>query len=150
MEEVPLRFPHIGEQIFEILDNKTLANCKKVCRYWNTFIEDQKFHWIRIIEEHDEKSLSVIIGSKLNISKKRKLFRKIRMKDIRKFAKKLILEEKSTRNSSLHIAAKTGEFAIFDIMLKVQRFGNPKNWMGETPLHLASQNGHLEIGKSKI
>ena len=52
MEDVLLRFPQIGEEIFDSLDEESLENCKKVCRIWKNFIEDpnQKFKWIQAIK----------------------------------------------------------------------------------------------------
>ena len=49
MKNLLLRFPHLGQQIFQILDNPDLNKCLKVSRYCKTFIEDQKFFWIRKI-----------------------------------------------------------------------------------------------------
>ena len=49
MEEILRRFQHIGKQIFKELDNKSLAKCRKADRSWRTFIDDQKFSWIRKI-----------------------------------------------------------------------------------------------------
>ena len=49
MEEVLLRFSHLGENIFDLLDNKSLFKCRKICRTWSSFIADQKFPWIRVI-----------------------------------------------------------------------------------------------------
>ena len=55
MEEVLLRFEHLGEDIFDSLDNKSLTTCKKVSKMWNNFINDQKYFWIRFIMNNDEK-----------------------------------------------------------------------------------------------
>ena len=49
MEEVILRFPHLGEQIFESLSNEDLIKCKEVGRSWLRFIEQRNYPWIRII-----------------------------------------------------------------------------------------------------
>ena len=56
MEEALLRFPHIGEKIFESLDEKSLENCRKVCKPWKNFIEDpnQKFKLIEIIKKYED------------------------------------------------------------------------------------------------
>ena len=56
MEEVLLRFVRLGEDIFDSLDNKNLVKCRKITRTWNSFIEDQKFAWVRIIEKCDRKT----------------------------------------------------------------------------------------------
>ena len=34
MEEVFLRFPHIGIQFFEKLGDSNLAKCREVCKWW--------------------------------------------------------------------------------------------------------------------
>ena len=54
MEEVFLRFPHLKEDIFNALDNKTFANCKKVSNVWYNNLDDQKFvkeRGVRVIKE---------------------------------------------------------------------------------------------------
>ena len=43
MEEVFLRFPHLTEDIFNALDDKTFANCKEVSIVWYNNLDDQKF-----------------------------------------------------------------------------------------------------------
>ena len=44
MEEVFLRFPHLSEDIFNALDNKTFATCKEVSKVWYNYLDDdQKF-----------------------------------------------------------------------------------------------------------
>ena len=42
MDEVILRFPHLGVQIFQELDVGSLLNCKQVGRSWENFIETEK------------------------------------------------------------------------------------------------------------
>ena len=49
MEEVFLRFPHVGEQIFEQMDNKDLKKCTEAGKHLNDFISGQKIPWIRMI-----------------------------------------------------------------------------------------------------
>ena len=44
-----MRFHLIGTQIFEMLDNGSLAKCRIVDRSWNTFVNDLKSAWIRKI-----------------------------------------------------------------------------------------------------
>ena len=38
MDEVLLRFPHLGEQIFQSLDFENLSNCTRVSKCWDNFI----------------------------------------------------------------------------------------------------------------
>ena len=42
MDEVILRFPHLGVQIFQELDVGSLLNCKQIGRSWENFIETEK------------------------------------------------------------------------------------------------------------
>ena len=49
MENVLLRFPHLGEAIFQKVDNKSLATCQIVSTSWYRFIQYQKQpKWIRV------------------------------------------------------------------------------------------------------
>jgi hypothetical protein len=52
MDNALLRFPHLGESIFEELDNESLAKSREVCDFWKIFIDDQKLPWIRMIKRH--------------------------------------------------------------------------------------------------
>jgi hypothetical protein len=51
MEESFFRFPHIGEQILEQLDSKTLTKCREVNNLWREYIDNQKLPWTRMIKE---------------------------------------------------------------------------------------------------
>ena len=51
MEDIFLKFPHIGEQILEQIDNKSLTECREVNNLWMEYIDNQKLPWIRIIKE---------------------------------------------------------------------------------------------------
>ena len=42
MEEVFLRFPHIGIQFFEKLDDSNLAKCREVSKSWKNFIDSEE------------------------------------------------------------------------------------------------------------
>ena len=41
-EEAFVRFPHIAEQIFEILDVQSLSKCQEVSQHWQSFIFETK------------------------------------------------------------------------------------------------------------
>ena len=55
MEEVTLRFSHLGEKIFVQLDNLSLARCREVSKIWKTFLDQQKFLYIRSIQSRIKK-----------------------------------------------------------------------------------------------
>ena len=50
MEEAFLRFPHLSETIFDLLDNKSLAASKEVSKSWYFYLDSQKFLQTRIIK----------------------------------------------------------------------------------------------------
>ena len=52
MEEILLRFPHIGERTFKRLSNKSLAKCKTINKTWYNFITNEMFYKLR---DHFEK-----------------------------------------------------------------------------------------------
>ena len=52
IEEIFWRFPHIGTQILENLDNPSLANCQEISTWWKKFVESDKTFWIQQIQEH--------------------------------------------------------------------------------------------------
>ena len=50
MEEVLSRFGHLGQNVFEKLDDLTLLKCKEVTRTWKTFIDVEKIAVLRVVE----------------------------------------------------------------------------------------------------
>ena len=50
MEQAFFRFPHLSENIFDSLDNKSLADCKEVSESWYFYLDAQKFLQPRIIK----------------------------------------------------------------------------------------------------
>ena len=123
MEEILLRFLHLGDSIFESLDNKSLVNCKKVSRLWNNFNKDKE--WIRILIKHDEKNYNNYTHP---TSKSMELYSKLPIKDVKKIVTRLSLS--GCGNTSLHIASEKGDIKIFNIILETQEFKNPKNYAG--------------------
>ena len=57
MEEIILRFPHIGERTFKKLSNKNLAKCKNVSRTLYHFITNEKFYKLRVHYENLQKEV---------------------------------------------------------------------------------------------
>ena len=46
-----LRFPHLGQSIFEMLDDENLVKCKEVSKSWSFFMDGERFFWKRIIKK---------------------------------------------------------------------------------------------------
>ena len=52
IEEVFWRFPMLGRQIFDQLNNKSLSKCPSVSKWWAKFIDNEKAILIRKIQEY--------------------------------------------------------------------------------------------------
>ena len=60
IEETFWRFPHIGEQIFEELDNATLSKCLEINKWWQKFIIERKICQINQLENHTYIKTSIL------------------------------------------------------------------------------------------
>jgi hypothetical protein len=141
MEEVLLRFSHLGEGIFDLLDEKTLQKCRKVGRTWKCFIEDpnQKLLWIQIIKKHEK----TIEDYRRNYNLKRFIsspqkWSKLRIQNLREFAKKL---EKDLVNGEEMECAFLKKYAELGIKL------NGKAANSAAALHCACFNGNTKIAQ---
>ena len=52
MEEALIRFPHIGDQILQQLNNEDYTNCRGISETFKSFIDNQKLLHVRIIEKY--------------------------------------------------------------------------------------------------
>ena len=60
MEEVLIRFPHLGDNIFQNLESKSLIKCKEVKRTWKNFIKVDKCSYFRVIQWYTNCSESLM------------------------------------------------------------------------------------------
>ena len=147
MENVLLRFPHLGEAIFQKVDNKSLASCQIVSASWYRFIQYQKRpKWIRIKHrlvknlETLSKEFNIVQkydGSAIEGSFVRMIFSVLRNKRMHQ-----------TGYSLFHLAALNGYFGICELIIQKMHKNedkNPSHEWGDTPLHFAAQFGHLEV-----
>ena len=149
MNEILRRFQHIGEQIFEELDNESFAKCRKADRSWKTFIDSQKFLWIRIIRfcslDSIEPLKKILKQTKLNVVKE--LAEEALGLCFSKFDDNKEFELRRRKAGHiLYFAARIG-YEDFFKEENISKFNekNPENLFGHTPLHFAAQNGHLSI-----
>ena len=165
MEEIILRFPHLNERIFNLLDNNSLEKSRKSDRYWNVYIAKQKFYIIRIIKRTVE--LFQDLGPEWNKVLVKSMTKTIT--DLQKAVQLFYEEHKAvciTRNISeysresnctiycslkypnkitpLHIAAYSGDLDLLKTILQRYQEYQKDEW-GCTPLHFASHKGHLEM-----
>ena len=106
MEELLLRFPHIGIKVLEELDNKNVTLCRTVTTSWKSFIDGKKVFWIRKLQRY------------ISISKE----------DIKDLLK---LEIGNIRNPDLmtvlHEASVKGDSSVFHCLLPIIIDKNPKD-----------------------
>ena len=147
MEEVLLRFGHVGDQIFEELESQTLTKCRFVGKPWKLFLDQGKVQAFRIIKTYT------------NINEKyiRKGIKKINVETAKDLATTVrdIYQDFPWRGGNvnpslygdtpLHIAASCGHFKICQLIIDNLHDKNPKNNSKITPLHYAAKNGHMEI-----
>ena len=75
IDEVFLRFGHIGDQIFEELNSQTLSKCQLVGRSWNIFLDQGKVKPCRIIQTYTniDKNYLRNFKKKINVEKAKDL-----------------------------------------------------------------------------
>ena len=69
MDEVLIRFPVIGQKIFKGLDNKNLAKCRNVSKFWQHFLDNDSLLWKRRIEKYAQNQVKFNENWKLVTSK---------------------------------------------------------------------------------
>ena len=156
MEEVFVRFPHLGEKILLSLDSTSLIKCKKVARHWKKFMEVEKSK-IRLIKRYTNCSVELLKnvlkksgGAILMVSVLREIFQLFPRGTTQsnQYLKKW-------HSTPLHEAAKYGNLAAYQLIMENVKDKNPccpyyqeiKHGNNLTPLHLAAANGHLKMYK---
>ena len=165
MEEIVLRFPHLSDGIFNLLDNESLNKSKKVDRYWNIYIAKQKFYNIRIIKAILERCQQDWIlkrfqqvGPAWNTLFDNSTTSMIT--DLLKAVQLFYSEQKTSHKMTtctifyslnvpkgitpLHIAAYSGNLDLLKKLFEKNQEYLKDGW-GCTPLHYAAHNGHLEM-----
>jgi hypothetical protein len=117
MEEVLLRFGHIGLKIFHQLNNQSLAKCNEVSQFWQDFIYREKISFFQ----------SIKVYSKLPDASIRKILCESDSYQAAKLANNVtsVYKRISWRGFNLNDDQKT-------------------RYM-DTPLHFAAENGFLKI-----
>ena len=147
MENICLKFPHIFEQINELLNNRTLVKSKEASRTLHFVLKNQKarkYQWIRIIQSYLHVSNEFkedwrIVFAKLS-EEKLEMFAKY----VQKFCKidRLRMERVW---SPLHIAAELSDLDFFKLLADILSVKNLKGKDGWSLVHSAAQAGNFEI-----
>ena len=144
MEEVLLRFPHLGEQIFKKLLNKNLLKCMNVSKTWYHFINKEKFYKLRVKYENYQKKVDQFGDTPLH--------KAARNGDLSE-CKSIInhIENKNSANNfgvtSLHYAAKYGHLDVCRLIIDNVDNKHPVDNIGDTPKDLAVKNNHIAVSQ---
>ena len=138
MEEILLRFSHLGQIIFESLTNQDLAQSREISQFCKDFIEHEKIFLKRRIQT---------FFIKLPISFE-KAFKKSTVEQVQEMASNIQKFEEmwNSEMSPLHDAAVMGKISMF---LELFDPTNIDNTRGEklAPLQMAAGKGYLAICK---
>ena len=166
MEVLILRLPHLSENIFDQLDNQDLVKCREACKTCQNYVAKQKFFHCRKIQKKIENNQNFgefwrRVLSKVNTEISIQLFWAVE----KFFSEKNDSSTQWTPSGPLHIAASVGNLEIVEFIFQkceIENFienysnfnvgiitlhdsKNPRNHLGETPLHYAASKGHLKV-----
>ena len=143
LDEMMLRFPHLAQDVFEELDNKSLANCRNLSRSCCDFIDNEKFYWVRKIQNC------------VRMTKFQQQWNKVLENIPTQDAKEIFviieiffrydLNRKKLQWSPLHIAAEQGHLEFCKYIIEKTKDSNPKREDGITVIHMATLSGSREI-----
>ena len=155
MDLVISRFPHIGKNILNNLDNESLVNCKEVGRALSNFLEEEKIVWIRGIRNYT---------NQFQNKKFRESWRLVIQKTNSELIKQLatVLKDSIYKHENqimygaylrrgkrmwhpLHIAVESGNLDLCQFIFGRAKIKNPLDIELWTPLHSAAKFGHFEI-----
>ena len=154
IKEMIIRFPHLLQDVLKSLKLKTLINCFKVSKELYDFIDNNRYPWIKNIQQVgkvckqlDSKNWNKILSEKSLKSVSMQIFVEI-----------LALTEPFFENtinnkncwSPLHFAVENGRINFSKYLIGKTKNSNQKDENGVTPLHLAAKKGLLEISKLLI
>ena len=162
MEDQILRFPHIAQQIFEQLDNKSLATCREADRDWQYFIDNEKFYKCKIqnvMIKYKNQSWDYRNMSPLHMAAATGQTQVVLdiIKEEGKIDKYFGIVNKdlggknaNLLRSPLHYAVREGYFSVCKALVENLEDTNHGDWDGRTPLHMAVGHGSYDILKLLI
>ena len=164
MEEVLTRFPHLGENILQKLDSKSLIECKEVNRTFKNFMRAEKSSYLRVIQWYTNCSES-LMRKIVEKSGAAIIIASILHEIFGNFTRGTKQHHKNLQKSKitpLHLAAECGQLGAYYLIMEKVLNNNPyadainciytrieklHGFREATPLHLAAKNGNLAICK---
>ena len=141
MEEVFLRFLHLGQQIFDKLDIKTLKKWAWVSREWQQTLINENILSVRVIQDYTNCS-KALLKKTFQQQYFEANFMKTLAKDVHYVYNTPFLASVFT---PLHAAANFGKQFVCQLLINKNGVKMPKKLLRFTPLHLAAGKGHLEV-----
>ena len=146
MENLSNRFPHLTSNILNEVSDQSLFNCKESSRKLNSFIAMEKFFWIRIIRNYRGNFVEFKESWNKTINKSSVYFvTELSQATYRFFAKKSSRFQKQWH--PLFIVSDQECLQLFKRIFEKVDNKNPKGYKGLSVLHLAAQEGCLNICK---
>ena len=137
-------FPHITEQIFEKMDNKSLKNCREVDKTFQKCIDNQNILWNKIAKK---------LGGN-------KTFQLACKNGHLKMAKMFIEKPKEfkidpmVKNHYFYLASDNDNLEIVEMLMhkstELNIDLNAEDKFGKTPLHITCQNGKIKIAEMLV
>ena len=152
MEDVLTRFPHLGENILQKLDSKSLIECKEVNRAFKKFMKVEKCSYLRAIQwytNYSESLMREIVEKSgaaiIIVSVLREIFGNF-ARGTKQNSKCL----QNWENTPLHFAANSGQLGAYQLIMENIDNKNPAHFISRqmhpwTPFHLAAHNGHFSV-----
>ena len=140
METLFQRFPHLSQEVFDLVDNLSLAKCQEVSLPWYEFLQKQKFRKIReiksVIEDFHE------VGNNW-----RKVFKSAttqNIMDLRPAVGQFFYKAQIQDSSPLHVAAGFGNLTLFTMIEKICPLQYSEDISSSLkPIHIAAIWGQL-------
>ena len=142
------RFPNLGLEIFNNLDNQNLNKCREVSRSHRKFLEDEKLLWIRRLTkyyvDHPEfKKEWKLVMEKVPVE----IVKKLALAVEQFYTQRPYETRLSYQHSPHHFAAVCGSLSLCKLIAQKTLVLNPPRRDGLTPLHFAAQEGHFDVCK---
>ena len=147
MEEVLSRFHHIGEEIFDLLDEESFLKCKNICKTWEKLICDpnKKLIWIRVIKWYENNAFirsnfagrkKIPLTSFINGPKPK--WSKFKINDLKEFVNRL---DSDSEINGLTLETFLEKYAE----LKVELNAKNEDEFQDTIFHFACCYGHSKM-----
>ena len=144
MKTIFQRFPDLGCDIFDQLDTQNLAKSKEVSVSWCSFINSEKFWWIRMIRKYVDEDVNEDpdIWKKVIVRNQIKIVKNLAIAS-RKFFK---CYQKRKHWSPVHIVAFFGDLQLCMQIFEKLKMKDPRI----LPFHNAASGGNKEIYRYRI